>query len=257
MHLHPRLGIGAIALTLGMGVAVGDATAALTPSSTIRSELGSTGTGLELARIRLRLGARSSRFRVGGFRRGGSCLPEGQELLPLVPPLPEEQAENGEDPVDLTASDSPTFWVYVPPMEDVKTAQFTLQDEMGTVELVNVEFELSGESGIVGVKADLDDVEGDVYYWQMAVQCNAESPDENPAVSGWIAHTEVAAPTGTPSEQATFYAENGIWQDAVSVLATALYADQGDATAIADWEDLMTAAGLDEFATVPIVQVVE
>lgn len=257
MHLRRGLGLGAIALAIGTVVPSGAAIAALSPTPAAPAAIGNTGHSLELARIRLRLGSRSSRYRVGGFRRGGSCLPEGQELLPVVPPLPEDQVENGEDPVDLTASDSPVFWVYVPAMEDAKTAQFTLQDELGTEELANVEFDLSGEEGIVGIKADLDAVESDVYYWQMAIQCSADSPDENPVVSGWITQTDLPVPDGTPSEQASFYAENGVWQDAVSILALALYDSASDPSAIADWQALMTAAGLDEFATAPIVQVVD
>ncbi|WP_008317326.1 DUF928 domain-containing protein [Leptolyngbya sp. PCC 6406] len=258
MHLRRNSMMLAIALTLGLSA--GGADAALSPGIS-RFQLGGTGATLELA-LRLNLGSRPSRYRVGGFRRSGSCLAEGQELVPLVPPLAREQADD-IDPVDLTVSSSPTLWVHVPDLNGAKTAQFTLQDELGTHELVSAEFELSGQSGVVGIKtSSLGSEElqvGEIYYWQMAVECNVNTADGNPVVSGWISRTTLAGVpvTGTPSQQATFYAENGIWQDAVSTLATARYQDPANGTVSADWRSLMESAGLVEFSGAPVVQVVE
>jgi hypothetical protein len=178
-------------------------------------------------------------------------------MLPIVPPLAADRAANGEDPVDRTVSAKPTFWVYVPAMADAQDAQLTVQDEMGTAELADVQFELTGEEGIVGVKVDLTAADSDVFFWQMAVQCNADSPDENPIVSGWVERVDMATPDGTPSEQASFFAENGVWQDAVSVLAIARYEDANNSTLSQDWQALLTLAGLEAVATAPVVQLVD
>ncbi len=258
MHLRQNSVMLAIALTLGLSA--GGADAALSPGIS-ESQLGRTGAPIELA-LRLNLGSRASRYRVGGFRRSGSCLAEGQEIVPLVPPLATEQADN-IDPVDLTVAASPTLWVHVPNLDGAKTAQFTLQDELGTYELVSAEFELSGQPGIVGIKtSSLGSEElqvGEIYYWQMAVECNGNTADGNPVVSGWVSRTDLSgvSPAGTPSQQAAFYAENGIWQDAVSTLATARYQDPSNGTVSADWRSLMESAGLVEFSGAPVVQVVE
>lgn len=252
----------------GSGAAIALLLATLAPANAAVSPtppsqgLGRIGASVELAQVRLRLGSRPSRFRVGGFRRSGTCLVADQEVVPLVPPAAPGQLSEDEVPVDLTTSATPIIWVYVPAMDGARTAQFTLQDEMGTAELVNTTFELSGEAGIVGIPtaavAELSLEAGELYYWQMAVDCGTTSAEGNPVVSGWLSRTTLEnSPTGTLAQQASVYAANGIWQDALSALALARYAEPTNSTISAEWRSLMESAGLDTFATTPVVQMVD
>jgi hypothetical protein len=249
------------------------------------------------------LGSRPSRYRLGAFRRGASCLPEGAELTPLIPPVastvepdaeqviqPEADSQSAvpEDavelvsstdqpladqtlapelavPVDATVAEHPAFFVYVPELDAPTTAQFTLQtdptDPLAVEELVNVRFTVSGEEGIVGIwlSDTAPSLETDrQYYWQMSVECNAEKLTENPVVSGWVRRVVLAEPLPeTAVQQVAFYAEQGIWQDALSTLAMLRYDNPNNPAFITDWRELMEAAGLEGFADQPVVQMVE
>ncbi|NJN22091.1 MAG: DUF928 domain-containing protein [Leptolyngbya sp. RL_3_1] len=272
----------------------------------LQPNLSNLGEGLQVAsRFRLRLGSRPSRYRLGAFRRGASCLPEGAELTALIPPVtstepdadiqdadiqaeaelaseeiavdesaladaPLNQPENEVDPeltvpVDATTVEHPAFFVYIPALDGPTTAQFTLQsdpnDPLAVEELVNVRFTVSGEEGIVGIwlPETTPPLQTDrQYYWQMSVECNAEKLTENPVISGWVQRVGLDQPLPeTAAQQAAFYAEQGIWQDALSTLATLRYGNPDNAAFITDWQALMEAAGLEGFADQPIVQMVE
>ncbi len=255
-----------LAATLAVSPWVGIAHAKLTPNPA-QPQFGGIDSTLELAsRRRFRLGSRSSRYRVGGFRRGGSCLADGQTITPLVPPLPEASPDaatvaDDDVPVDVTTEARPVFFVHVPELTAPTTVQFTLQDEFGTEELTNLTFDLPEEDGVIGLQPltlskelDLDEI----YYWQMAVQCNVDSPDENPVINGWILRTEQTADLqGTVFEQAATLAEEGIWQDAVTLLAQARLNAPNDAAAAADWQALMEGVGLSDFADEPVVEILQ
>ncbi|MGD1908105.1 MAG: DUF928 domain-containing protein [Leptolyngbyaceae cyanobacterium] len=263
MNLRSYRNALVVSATLALGLWIGEAEAVLS-RTTLQTQFEETGSTIELARRRrFSLGSRSSRYRVGGFRRGGTCLAEGSEVTPLSPPLLTEELEAEDDlPVDVTTADRPVFFVHVPELEAPTPAQFTLQNEAGTEELANITFELSGEDGVVGLQpADLSQelVIGDIYYWQMAVQCSADSPDENPVVSGWITVAEnVDSAEGSNYDQAIALVEAGIWQDAVTLLAQArLEATDVEASTVADedWQAVMEGVGLTDFADAPIVEI--
>jgi len=125
-------------------------------------------------------------------------------------------------------------------------------------------FELSGEAGIIGIQPTELSQElnlGEAYYWQMAIQCSVDSPDENPIVSGWITRTDGAEDLGgTTFEQAASLVEVGIWQDAVTLLAQARLDAPDEAakiTADEDWQVMMDEVGLSDFANTPILEIVQ
>jgi hypothetical protein len=57
-----------------------------------------------------------------------------------------------------------------------------------------------------------------------------------------------------PRQKAVIYAENGIWQDALSNLAAARRANPNDTDLAADWESLLDSVALPEIAKEPIVE---
>jgi hypothetical protein len=263
VNLRPYRNALLLSGTLALGLWIGEAEAVLS-RTVLQTQFGETGSTIELARRRrFRLGSRSSRYRVGGFRRGGTCLTDGSEVTPLSPPLAADELEAADDlPVDVTTADRPVFFIHVPELAEPTPAQFTLQNEAGTEELANVTFELSGEGGVVGLQPeDLSQelIAGDIYYWQMAVQCSADSPDQNPVVSGWITVADTASPVeGSVYEQAVALVEEGIWQDAVTLLAQArLEATDLESSSLADedWQAVMEGVGLTDFANEPIVDI--
>ena len=227
MNLRPYRNALMLSAALALGPWVGNATArlSLNPAQT---QLRDIGTTLALAsRRQFRLGSRSSRYRVGAFRRGGNCLAEGQKITPLVPPSTDADTPPPADgheaetdtpiAVDLTTATRPVFFIHVPPTTEPTSVQFTLQDAPGTEELANFTFELPEEPGVIGVQPMTLSRElppGEPFTWQMAMQCNAEDLDGNPVISGWIMRTaQTAALQGNTFNQAATLAEAGIWQD--------------------------------------------
>jgi hypothetical protein len=191
----------------------------------------------------------------------------------LIPAVTETEAEEGAIPVDLTVPvdattlSHPAFFIYVPPLDAATTAQFTLQtdpDNLAAVEeLVGVRFPIAAEGGIVGIHLP-DTIAGlevdEQYYWQMAVECDTEELTANPVVSGWlrrIADEDLPPAPTTATAAVLFYAEQGIWQNALTLLANARYAQPEDRNLTQTWQDLLTAAGLAEIADAPLMQRVE
>ncbi len=277
---------------LALGIVAGDPAMA---ASHLQPTLSPSMGGLQVAsRLRLRLGSRPSRYRLGAFRRGASCLPEGAELTALISPVvpapepaaaaataaamtPDETSLGADEPfledelapdltvpVDATVAERPAFFVYIPALDSPTTAQFTLQtdptDPLAVEELVNVRFTVSGEEGIVGIQLPetVQPLETDrQYYWQMSVECNAEKLTENPVISGWVQRVILDEPLpDTAAQQVVFYAEKGIWQDALSTLAMLRYQHPNNPAVTTDWQELMDSAGLDVFADQPFVQVI-
>ncbi len=101
---------------------------------------------------------------------------------------------------------------------------------------------------------ELKAVESLFNLWQLAVDCGGTGADANPVVSGWLSRAPLAStPSGTPSQRASFYAENGIWQDAVSALSLARHPNPSQSQLNSDWRSLLETAGLTQFSTQPVV----
>ena len=206
-------------------------------------------------RLSFRVGVRPSRFRVGGFSRAASCGDQ-QTMVALVPPPQSQEAlsqRETKDPVDKTVSDRPTFFFYAP-YTSAKNAQFTLQNEAGNQELYNIKFKLTGKPGIVGISLPRSGPAlqvGQKYVWQVSVACSPEDVSNTVVISSWIERVSPTAAT-----QINTLAEQGIWQDAVSLLALKRFQQPGDRTTAADWSDLMEDAGLSQFKQTEIVQLV-
>ncbi len=208
-------------------------------------------------RLNFRVGVRPSRYRMGGFSRAASCG-EQQLLTALVPPPhTKEKLASNETTVDKTATDRPTFFVHLPAVPN-GTAQFTLQNEAGTEQLHSVKFNVPSKPGIVGIALPPSSKAlqvGQKYVWQVAVACDPDDPSSNIVVSSWVERVKPLASSG--EQLVSDLAEQGIWQDAVTVLAMQRLQNPGDRTAAADWAALMEDAGLPQFKQTEIVQIVK
>lgn len=255
MRLSKGLKVVSLALLLGT-IATIDLIEPIAARPVSRATTGKT----QIARRRLnfRVGVRPSRFRVGGFSRSASC--GNQPLTALVPPPQTQIATAGQkdvqDPVDKTTLDRPTFFVHLA-AHSAKTAQFTLQNEAGTEQLHNVKFNLTGKAGIVGIalptSASALQV-GQKYVWQLSVACDPEDATNMVVVSSWV---ERVQPTTTAADRLTALAEQGVWQDALSLVALRRFQQPGDRTAAEDWAMLMEDAGLPQFKQAEIVQMIK
>ncbi|MBM0744580.1 DUF928 domain-containing protein [Phormidium sp. CLA17] len=216
----------------------------------------SAKTQLARRRLNFRVGVRPSRFRVGGFSRAASC--GNQPLTALVPPQTQGLAagqKEVQDPVDKTTVDRPTFFIHLAALP-AKTAQFTLQNEAGTEQLHSVKFNLTDKAGIVGItlpKSAPALQVGQKYVWQVSVACDSENAANTVVVSSWV---ERVHPTTATGDQLMALAEQGVWQDALSLLALRRFQQPGDRAAEENWSALMEDAGLPQFKQAKIVQIV-
>jgi Domain of Unknown Function (DUF928) len=207
-------------------------------------------------RVRFRVGVRPSRYRVGGFSRNSQCgVGEGAKVV-----APPEKAgdraqatQNNIDFVEQTTADKPTFFVYLP-QESGGRAKLTVQNEARDEQLDRVTFDLKPQAGIVAIpmSAQAKPLQvGQKYLWQMTIYCDATARQASVTLSGWVERVSPAAVPEDLEERVSFYADRGIWQDAMAGLM-ALKGRSGEA----EWAALMESAELGDLRRVNVVQVV-
>lgn len=230
----------------------------------------------QLARSRKRLswrvGARPSRFRVGGWSRSDRCLETASATAFVPPPRPEEKVVRNYAPIDKTLSGRPTLWFNLSGIPKNTTVQFTLQDAAGNKELYNTRFQFNGQSGIVGVPLPSMVSElkvGEKYLWQLGVKCSETSrPDEDIAIGSWIERVTpdlipasadfnpraIARELASAPEQdkPALYASMSVWQDAVTSLVSLMQKQPNSRELKEDWNNLLTGGQVSEFANTPI-----
>ena len=248
-------GFQAVSAALMIGAIV---TLDFVPLSQPATALTTNGT-LMSARRRLgfRTGVRASRYRVGGFSRGGECGSQQSITAVVPPPQAQEALSDKKTTVDKTTAARPTFFVALPALP-TSTAQFTLQDEAGRKELYNVGFKLTGKPGIVGVS--LPDSApalqvGQKYFWQMAVACDPDQPSKLSVISSWV--ERVNPPAAAKDDRISTLADQGIWYDVVALVGLQRYQQPSDRALAEDWATLMQDAGLPQFKQTAIVQLVK
>ncbi|MEG4864799.1 MULTISPECIES: DUF928 domain-containing protein [unclassified Microcoleus] len=189
--------------------------------------------------------------------RGGCALdsnPNPIYLIPLVPP----------NNFARTVSDYPTFFFNWPPIR-AKLAEFSLLDP-NDKEIYKQTLEISNLSGTVEVSIpankNVPPLEvGKNYRWSLTVICdNPQDRSGDLFQMGTVRRVELSPDIRSqlekadPRQKSFIYAENGIWQDAISTLAAARRAQPDDPTLKADWESLLDSVKLSKIAKEPIVQ---
>ena len=200
-------------------------------------------------------GAPGSRRR-GGASRTGSCPAVAQPLTALVPTV--------KDAVwGLTTAANPTLWFYVPyALNATHPAEFALLDDRNQyvyqTTLANAQTDATGIVE-VALPSTVSLEVGKPYRWALTVNCGADS---SVFVIGGI--QRVASPSGISGDAAasldraslyaaSFYAENGIWFDALTIVAELRQAKPNDAAIAAEWQSLLQSATLEDVANQPFV----
>lgn len=196
--------------------------------------------------------------RIGGGSRGCSVTgdsPIDQALTALVP----------ETTMGLTVEAYPTFFWYLPPTS-ATGVEFVLMDEKGEKVIYETTFRTKGEAGIVSLNlpenASLPPLEiNNSYRWYFSIICNPEDRAADVYVQGWIRRVEPnpglaeqLATTTSDLERVQVYARNGIWHEAIAMLAQLRRSNPNDADIRREWEELITSVQLENLAQVPLVQ---
>jgi hypothetical protein len=186
--------------------------------------------------------------------RGGCASISQLGLTALVP----------TNKIGRTVFDYPTFFFYLPPTE-AESAEFILKDQSGK-QIYKQDLTISNLSGVIGVSIppnkNVPPLEvGKNYTWNFTMICDSLDRSADQSESGTVRRVELSADIRSqldqadPRQKTVIYAENGIWQDALSTLAAARRDQPNDTTFKADWESLLDSVKLGEISQEPIVQI--
>ncbi|MBE9041583.1 DUF928 domain-containing protein [Oscillatoriales cyanobacterium LEGE 11467] len=191
---------------------------------------------------------------VGGTRPEATCKETEKPLTALF-------ANNGSD---LTLSEYPTFWFYVPyAPADISTIEFLLLDGSERRTIYRTTLRLNDRPGIIQVSLpalrEYALEEGKTYRWRFNLDCVPDrTADPDLVLNGWIRRvvldsleTEISV-AGT-LEQYQTYRDNGIWYDAIAHLAQQHFANPEDSQLSQAWEVLLSELGLDLAISEPFV----
>ncbi|MEL7039525.1 MAG: DUF928 domain-containing protein [Cyanobacteria bacterium J06592_8] len=180
----------------------------------------------------------------GTASRSGSCIAKD---IPLT--IVTGQSET----LTLTASSHPTFFVYVPyTSSEVSYGIFTLYDSQTKQEVWNVVFQLPTEPGILSIPSPKNASALEIdqsYRWFFELNCESQNGTEPQPlmVQGTVKRIssqafEADLSTATPLEKVNIYAAQGLWYDAVALLATLQQKDPSNSQLKTLWVELLKAS---------------
>ncbi|AIE73183.1 MULTISPECIES: DUF928 domain-containing protein [unclassified Synechocystis] len=185
----------------------------------------------------------------GGVRQtsGGSCLTKAD--LPFQLLIPHDY--NQGDGFYNTASKETFIYAYVPPQPGL-TAQVQLADPI-TKDQIQASFPVPKEGGIVRFPVNLPTgaIEDDFYNVTLTLICDANSTEDNLTVELTVNYTPVDQPPSTGDSslvKASFYAEQGLWLDALNALAAIAKEQPGE------WQEFLQSGGFTSWAEAPVVE---
>jgi hypothetical protein len=201
----------------------------------------------------------------GGTRDGHKCsaLEINERLLALVPAVESKQAISHV--WGLTVKASPTLWFYLPYLpKDIKKGQLELWDETDREprnyqQIYQGTFTVAGTPGAIAlslpptVKLEL----GKNYHWYLSLDMNCNGENQLVDVNGWIQRAKFnnnlsVQQQSVERNRVIFYAENGSWYDAITLLAQLRRRYPQAENFVTDWQKLLGDVGLEELAKKPI-----
>ena len=195
----------------------------------------------------------------------GDCLSKSS-----LPPL--TSLAGGKNHLKLTASDRPTFWIYLPYTQaEASYGEFSLQN--GDNEIYRTRFKLPAKPGIVSVSlpSTVAPLEvGKQYRWYFDINCSASASSDDlstPAsLTGTVERVAFSAnfarelkTASKPLNRIATYAKHGIWYDAVTELAQLRLQQPDNPTLKQAWNKLLSDrhVKLEEISSEPILGSVE
>jgi hypothetical protein len=167
----------------------------------------------------------------------------------------------GNEIKELTVSNYPSFWFYVPyTADEIGYLEFVLEDSRAEKIVYQTRIHLSQEAGVMEVALPNQSqyaLEQDKNYtWYLKGSCNSEA-EPDIALSGWIKRipleSQLQEQLQSGSQQYEVYLQNKILYDAVTVLAKQ-YQSQPESPQIKNaWIALLNRLGLMQIADKPIV----
>ncbi|MDF5720305.1 MAG: DUF928 domain-containing protein [Rhizonema sp. PD37] len=167
--------------------------------------------------------------------------------------------------IGLTISERPTFWFYIPYQSiSTKPVEFLLLNDQKNV-VYKKTYPLTSTPGIISITLPQNAPileNGKKYNWVLSFICDPENRLKDTFVKGYIEKIPInfnlkslLDVANTPTERVSVFAENGVWYDALTLLAEERRMKPKDASIGKDWQDLLESpkVELQEFVSEPIV----
>ena len=156
----------------------------------------------------------------------------------------------------LTWSARPTFWVYMP---QTSARQIVLSIKQGNQPHSQRFIPITGQSGVISVQAAEDSPPlevGKTYQWAIVLICGDRPSPNDPVVTAWISRRQSTEPSTSQDalQQASRYSQQGIWYDALTILAEAKRSQPNNTDLARTWTSFLTqpSVGLEAIATEPL-----
>jgi Domain of Unknown Function (DUF928) len=178
---------------------------------------------------------------------------------PLTALIPAEQTSEG-NPIVLgtTTLEYPTLWFYVPyAITPDRPAELRREDPDPTDQAYSQQRTVlrltNAPAGVIGLRLPPTEPPlaiNQFYNWIFVVQCDPQDASTNQFVAGSIVRLAMTAnlsqqvATSAPNRRSQFYAEAGIWQEAIAGLAELRRRSPNDSSLAAEWANLLQSAGL-------------
>jgi Domain of Unknown Function (DUF928) len=197
-------------------------------------------------------GSSPQRTSGSGIRdAGGACIARGPGILPMTVLMP-------LDNVGTTAAANPSLSVYLP-RTTAKLAGVVIEDEDFNEVYVKSDFaipaQLAREPGIVTLNLEGANLKPNkTYTWTFTLICNEGDRSQDRAIEGLFERKELDTNLKTqleqasPIEQAKLYAQVGIWNETLTLLAQ-LRSSNPD-----EWTELLESVELEAIASAPFVE---
>ncbi|MEH2400819.1 DUF928 domain-containing protein [Nostoc sp.] len=201
----------------------------------------------------------------GGRVRGGAK--RGEPICPLTKPkltalVPFTESDEVINVWGQTTLERPSWFFYVPYTKNSPyEVEFVLQDQDSN-EISRPPIALPDKPGVIRVSLPSTAPAlalNKQYRWFFTINCNKQTISPPTFVEGVIVRVELN-PTVVKKLQTTellkryaIYAENGIWYDALTILAQLRQKNPEDATLQAEWRHLLGQTHLDDIVAEPIL----
>jgi Domain of Unknown Function (DUF928) len=178
--------------------------------------------------------------RTGGGASRGTCV-QHQAMQAVLP-------RDTSRAYELTASEHPTFWFYLPDRSNPETRlEFVVQDAADQYVYKTVFNQPNAIAGLISLTLPEQSpalVANAVYSWTLSIQCDPKHPSQMAFIRGGIQKVAIANKTNDPEATAQLYAQQGFWYDAITILAEALQTQPVRQSTAQLWQDLLGQSGL-------------
>jgi hypothetical protein len=209
----------------------------------------------------------SAKTRTGDFglpthrRDGGSrgaqdsCVANtaNQNLMALIP----------EKTVGINTAASAKLFFYVPKIKETSTLEFVLRNQKD--QLIYETFLSTAGNGIMSVE-----VPGEInssllkadqnYHWYLSMICNNQQRSRDLVAEGWMhqkvldQNLQAKLDNASSLEKVTIYRQQGIWFDALAVLAENLDSVTEKTTMQQQWSEMLRSVGLENLASESLIE---